>query len=273
MNSILEKIRSADNLPSLPTVAIEVLRLTRDENVTLAELAEAIQNDPALTGKLLKLVNCSLFGLPKKISSLRQAMVVLGLRTVKVMALSFSLVDSMRNSATDDFDYQGYWRRSLTTAVAAWLLADYTNPPVRDDAFVGGLLADIGMLAALHCVPNEYGPVVKSYQNSQSPPQVVEQQALGACHAQLSQFLLETWGLPDQLCVAVAAHHGDTVQPQPKDVSFSLLLQSAAAIADLFCQNTQADSMDQIVKNVREWTQITESDLDKLLQVLDTKVT
>jgi len=200
-------------------------------------------------------------------------MVVLGLRTVKVMALSFSLVDSMRDSDACEFDYQNYWRRSLTTAVAAWLLADNTNPPLRDEAFVGGLLSDIGMLAALHCTPEEYAPVVKGYQSTQTPPQILEQQILGITHAQLSQILLNAWGLPEPLCLAVTGHHGEKVDPEPKDPSLTLILQSAAAIADLFCQSTPGQNMAQAVMNVRDWTQIPEGDLDKLLQILDKKVT
>ena len=107
---ILEKIRSADNLPSLPAVAVQVLKMARADDVSLADVARVIQQDPAITFKVLKVVNSSLFGVPRKVSSVQQAVVVLGLRTVKVMVLSFSLVDTFKDRQTGDFDYATYWR-------------------------------------------------------------------------------------------------------------------------------------------------------------------
>ena len=116
--AIIDKIRKADNLPSLPTVAMEVLRMTQVEDVSAADIALVVQQDPALTGKILKVVNSSLFGMPREISSVQQAMVVLGLRTVKVMVLSFSLVDSMNTKTAGGLDLESFWRRSLTASAA-----------------------------------------------------------------------------------------------------------------------------------------------------------
>ncbi len=103
--SIIERIRSADNLPSLPSVAFQVLQLTRSDDASLADIARVIQQDPAITFKILRVVNSSLFGVARKVSSLQQAVVVLGLRTVKIMVLSFSLIDTFKDSNTGNFDY------------------------------------------------------------------------------------------------------------------------------------------------------------------------
>ena len=158
---IIEKIKTADNLPSLPTVAIQVLQMTQADDVSLADIARVIQQDPALTVKVLKVVNSSLFGMSRRISSVQQAMVVLGLRTVKVMVLSFSLVDTLKDRRNSTFDYTGYWRRSLTTAVAAKSLAERVRPEYAEEAFVCGLLCDIGTLAAYHCARDMYLPVLQ----------------------------------------------------------------------------------------------------------------
>ena len=145
---ILERIRAIEELPSLPAVAVEVLRLTQSENASVAQIAQVIQRDPALTCKLLKTANSSLFGMPRTISSVQQAMMVLGLRTVKVLVLGFSLVEAMNGEKSGQFDYVAYWRRSLTTAIAARLLAEKHNRDLADEAFVSGLLCDIGIMAA-----------------------------------------------------------------------------------------------------------------------------
>jgi diguanylate cyclase (GGDEF)-like protein len=271
--SILEKVQQAENLPTLPTVAVEVLRLTRTEYVTVSDLAEVVQNDPALTAKILKVVNSSLFGMPRKISSVQQAMVVLGMRTVKVMALSFSLVDTMGKKQPGEFDYQGYWRRSLTTAVAARLLAEKSQSKLRDEAFVAGLLADIGMLAALRCAPGEYRGVLQACAAKGPAPQVVEQQLLGFTHAAISARLLQTWRLPDLLSKAVGAHHGEGIDELSGDhLAMARILRSAAAIADLFCQENSGADLGTTRASVRKWTALTDDNLTAVLEAIDTHV-
>ena len=117
-------ILNADSLPSLPTVAMEVLRLTGEEGTTLDDLAIAISRDPALAAKLLKLSNSSLFSMSHEVSTLQKATMVLGMKSVMLMALSFSLADAVPTSgATGSFDYQDYWLRSLVGAVAGRTLA------------------------------------------------------------------------------------------------------------------------------------------------------
>ena len=113
--TIMDRILASSNLPSVPFVALKVLELTQQEDTSIDDIAAVIQKDPALTAKLLRTANSPLFGLVKKVASIRQATVILGLRTVKVMALSFSLVDALRKAQDGAFDYPRYWRRSLTS--------------------------------------------------------------------------------------------------------------------------------------------------------------
>jgi two-component system cell cycle response regulator len=169
---IIERIRTADNLPSLPAVAVQVLKLTQADEVSISEIARVIQQDPALTARVLRIVNSSLFGMSRKVSSLQQAMVVLGLRTVKVMVLSFSLVDTMRSRTVGGFDFSGYWRRSLTTAVASKLIAEEVRRALVDEAFIGGLLCDLGMLAAVQCARELYMPILQRYDAGTEPVQM-----------------------------------------------------------------------------------------------------
>ncbi|MBN1488620.1 MAG: GGDEF domain-containing protein [Phycisphaerae bacterium] len=271
MTDILESVRHADNLPTCPAVAMEVLRLIRQDDVSVAELARVIQNDPALTSKILKTVNSSLFGMPRKISSVQQAMVVLGLRTVKVMALSFTLVDSMRELRDGTFDLQGYWRHSLTTAVAARFLAETTHPVLADHAFVAGLLADIGVLAALHCAPAQYRPVIRA--RGTRPLQFVEQEMLALTHAAISEMLLQIWNLPEPVVHAVGAHHNtDTQAPEGSDRELVAILRSAAAIADLFCEDLTEVNIEETKACVRDWTGLDEQAVEAQLHSLNERV-
>ena len=143
---IIDRIRTADNLPSLSTVAMEILALCRDEDASTTSIGEIVQQDAALTAKLLKTVNSPFFGMPREVASPHQAITLLGVRTVKQLALSFSLVDTIGTDQKCDFDYQGYWRRSLTSAAAARLLGMALDPTMAEEAFAGGLLSELGMV-------------------------------------------------------------------------------------------------------------------------------
>jgi len=273
--AILDKIRAADNLPSLPAVALQVLKMTQSEDVSIAEIARVIQQDPALTARLLKTVNSSLFGMSRKISSLPQAMVVLGLRTVKVIVLSFSLVDTMRGYRTGGFDFAMYWRRSLTTAVAGRLLAERVSRRMADEAFVTGLLCDLGILAASHCAKELYGPVLEKYDADEEPLQAVELSLLGVTHEAMGRELLNHWGLPETICNAIQSHHaavGDFASANEAEAASIRILRSAATIADLFCAEVHAGHLGDCKKQIMDGLGIEEAVLDEVLEALDSHV-
>ena len=273
-NSLEEKVLAADDLPTLPVVALKILELTQMPDVSVNEIARVVQNDPALSARILKLANSSMFGMPKKIASLRQATVILGLRTVKVLALSFSLVEYFTHKTEGVFDFEKYWRRSLSMAVGAKLLAEAASDARRDEAFVGGLLADLGMIAAFRCAPEEYAPVLSAYEESKVPIQKVEQTLLGMTHARLSSRLLAHWSLPEVLCDAVAAHHGGNLDALGERTrTLASVLWAAAVIADLFCGDLASATLDQVKKQCVELTGITPAKLETVLEALDSHVT
>jgi len=272
---LLQKIRNTDNLPSLPLVAIEVLRLSRADadDVSFEELVEVIQKDPALTGKILRTVNSSLFSIPREIGSLKQAVCLLGLRSVKVIALSFSLIDALRHTETDDFDFETFWRRSLTCAAAARLLAQMVIPQQAEEAFVAGLLADLGIVAAWNCIPDLYRKVLAHGDKDPRQLAVIEAQQLGVTHAQMSRALLQSWHLPETLCNAVGAHHGAQIDELTgSSQKLAQIVYSAADVASLFCQDIPSNELDCIKQQCCQTTGISETKLEEILVTLDKHV-
>ena len=125
MSEVLSKkplpqaIFAAEHLPSIPIVALEVLRLCRDDETTLDDLAAAISNDASLSARLLRFANSSLYNLGSEVGTLQRATLVLGMKTVQLMSLSFSLASSLpREDRSDGFDYRTFRRRSIVRAVA-----------------------------------------------------------------------------------------------------------------------------------------------------------
>jgi diguanylate cyclase (GGDEF)-like protein len=270
---MLERIRSADNLPSLPTVAIKVLELSRREDASVDELAVAIQQDPALTAKVLRMVNSSLYGLSREIGSINQAVGLLGLRSVKVMALSFSLVESVAGDDSDGFDYAAYWRRALTTAVAARLFGKAVAPRVADEAFVSGLLADLGTVAAWRCAPEAYRPMHQEWRSSKDSLPKVELRHFGFTHAKMSAALLERWGLPEAICQTVGAHHGEGLSEVTVGAELARVVHAAAIVSDLFCQEIASTQLDSVKQLCIDAIGIEPAALEEVLHAIDEHVT
>jgi len=270
---LLQKIRSADNLPSLPTVAVEVLRLSRTEDTSIKDLIKVIRKDPALTGKILKTVNSALFSIPRKIGSLKQAVGLLGLRSVKVMALSFSLVDILHDDKEEGFDFKTFWRRSLSSAAAARLIAQAVIPEQAEEAFVTGLLSDLAIVAAWRCVPELYEPVLGAWAADDRELMEIETEQIGVTHARLGRELLHTWSLPDKLCEAVGAHHGQGLDELPQESrKLAQVVYAAATIAGLFCQDIPSGKLDQVKEDCCSGTGIDEAKLEEILKTLDKRV-
>ena len=195
-------LRRADNLPSLPAVALDVLRLSQDEDATLDAMAACLSRDPALAAKLLRLANSSLFGGGKAVTTLQRATMLLGMKTVKLMALSFSLAGSLPKSGrAGSFDYARYWHRSLVCAIAARTLARLVRSASADEAFLCGLFAHFGKLVLARCLPEAYEPVVAAAGGWPSGEQ--EQSALGFRSTDVCVALLKSWELPALIHSAV----------------------------------------------------------------------
>ena len=206
-SNLIEQLRKADRLPSPPGVALEVVRLNQQEDVDLGELIEVLSSDPALVAKVLRTANSASFGLPRQVTSLRHGVMILGFRTVNLLALSFSLLPVSRGASELDFDYRKFWTHGTVANVAAVFLARRVARKLRDEAFLGGLLCDLGQLILVECASKEYAPVLERLKETDRPLQDVEREVLGMSHMEVGRELLDGWGLPETLCNAIGAHH------------------------------------------------------------------
>ena len=136
---VLDRVLQSPRLPSLPTIAFEVIKLAQ-QDVSMERIADTLRNDPALSSRILRTANSGLYGQSHTISTISRALVVIGLGAVKTLALGFSLVTNMRRSGDSTFDHVGYWRMSLFTATVASTLSQHLRIARREEAFLGGLL-------------------------------------------------------------------------------------------------------------------------------------
>jgi len=201
--SVLDKLtQRSGQLYTLPAVAMEVIELTNNAKVDVARLKECIENDPALTGKILQTVNSSLFGMSREVTDLNQALALLGIKPLKLLVLGFSLPKNLFEGVEAEVLAQ-YWRHTLTKAVAARELAETVWEQSGDEPFVAGLLQDLGVLVLLQDLGGTYSDFLNKVSETSADLPRLELETLGFDHTILSARLLESWGLPDSLVRAV----------------------------------------------------------------------
>jgi HD-like signal output (HDOD) protein len=192
-------------LSSLPQTLAEVLRVAKDEDSSAHDLAEVLRRDPSLTTRILRVVNSPFYGAGREIHSVTQAVVTMGIRAVTALALSTSIYD-MTSKWEGAVDRRRFWRHSLSVAVAARMIAEEVKYPFGEEAFVTGLLHDLGLLILEKSFPQEFNHI---WQQAKTENALIklEQEMWATDHARVAQFLFEQWNLPRSICNAVGLHH------------------------------------------------------------------
>jgi HD-like signal output (HDOD) protein len=200
----LDEIASrAMTLYTRPTVAMEIVRLAEEPRVDAKRLKECVAQDPALACKILRVVNSSLYGLQRPVADLNQAIGLLGIKPLQLLVLGFNLPDALFAEVAAR-ELRWYWTNTLTRAVAARLLAEQLWNQAGDEAFIAGLLQDIGILVLLRELGEPYARFLTGVIDEKCHLAALEQDTLGFDHVQLSAALLAKWQLPRRLIDAIA---------------------------------------------------------------------
>lgn len=267
---LLEQILSCPRLPSLPAAAIEVLQLCRRDNVAISEIARTISRDPALTAKILQTVNSGYYGLSHQVSSISHAMVLLGINTVKTLALSFTLVNNLREMGCEGFDPQIIWRRSLISAVGARGVALTLKDVDEEEAFLGGLLQDLGMLALLQALGKPYLKLLKASGPGFAKLRAMERQVLDLDHAIVGERLAAAWKLPDVLLQPIRYHESpDEFAPgAPPPMVIAVALGGLSMPPFLQAEDDEARHVmiNAYLTAARRWSPLDETGASNVLQ-------
>ncbi|MCC6126020.1 MAG: HDOD domain-containing protein [Pirellulales bacterium] len=261
----------AGQLFSLPVVAIQVLELTNSPQVDNRAIKECIENDPALTGKILRVVNSSLFGLSREVSDLNQAIALLGSKPLKLLVLGFSLPNSLFASVESEI-LGHYWRHALTKAVAGREISETLWNLPGDEAFIAGLLQDLGLLLLIQQVGEPYVLLLKKVWAEGKDMAALETESMGFDHAELTTRLLGHWGLPAALVEAVGwdpQRQGAANAEKP--AALSQIVYLAELVAQLLADN-RPQVLPMLMQYGREYRQLTEEKLERLVDNLQNKV-
>lgn len=209
--SYLKKIQAyIARMPSLSTTAIKVLETCNDPKASANDLKRVISLDPVLTGRVLKLINSAYYSLGNPISSLTRAIIMLGVNTVKNLALSFTVLDNLKGkSSCLSFSTDEFWRHSLCVGVVAKSLAALKGVPVtgREAFFVAGLLHDLGKLPLYFQFPEEYHRVCETVHSDREALYQNEARYLGVDHGAVGSIIAQKWRLGSTLIESLSYHH------------------------------------------------------------------
>jgi diguanylate cyclase (GGDEF)-like protein len=238
-SELRERLQQCADLPSMPLVASRVLQLCREDDLDLKQVADTIGLDPSLCANVLRLVNSPAFGLRQEVRSTPHAIVLLGLNAVRTLALSCSLMRDLRQVRLAGFET--YWKRALVAAVAARELALTLRFPAPDEAFLGALMQDIGILALSRIGGAPYEAATDDANNDHARLCELERGMFGADHGEVGAWLLGTWDLPGPLCLAVASSDGggsqSSIEGAHEDVRrLSRIVSLSGAVADIWVQ-------------------------------------
>lgn len=262
-----DTILSNPRLPTLPAVAVRVLELSNEPGTHLNQLAEVIQNDQALSAKVIRTVNSSYFGLARPCADINQAIVYLGLNAVKMLALGFSLVHSVDDSEewNVNFNYVTYWRRSMHAAAAARAIAKRTRSWDAEESFLAALLQDFGMIAYFRAYGDTYLQAIDLTEGDHSALPAIEERSFQGDHAWLGAELAGSWNMPEQISQAIRYHH--TAEDAPgKWQPLARTVNLATDLAALVSETPVPDAMQRFRKHAEAWFKLGKAETDSLVR-------
>jgi HD-like signal output (HDOD) protein len=264
---VIESIRKSAAVPSIPQVVTRFLEVIQDPNFRYEEVVKVLSADAGTVSEILRLANSALFGLPREVTSLRQALTLLGPKRTRSLVLGRCLVDRMNDYPTGRLDKTYFWRRSLVGSVLSARLADAVAPDLREEAFVAGLLADIGVAILANALSEQYEPIAGEYRpKGRYIGEDEERECVGVTHAEVSAMVLSSWGLPETICTAVNLQQSFTIQPTEPAHRIARILNSADRVAKLLCEIPDEE---QVALTCGEATAFIGVDLQALAGILE----
>lgn len=205
---VAKAISEIGEIATLPEVTVKIIQIVENPKSTARDLHDVIKNDPALSARILKVVNSAFYGLPGQISSIDRAIVLLGLSAVKNIAIAASMTHLFNAGANiDGFSGAEVWRHSICVGVASRLLSSAQGRPTVEESFLAGLICDLGLLVERQVFGKQLGEIIARMQSEGGDFCMMEREMLGADHQDFGMALAAKWRFPQVLCTTIGYHH------------------------------------------------------------------
>ena len=267
--------RYIDSMPSLSITVSKILEVTKNPQTTAKDLNKVISLDPVLVGKVLKLINSAYYGLQNKVTSLVTAIIMLGMNTIKNLALSTAVLGNMkRKSSFKSLNVDGFWRHSIAVGVLSKLIAEKIGVPAtrREEYFIGGLLHDIGKIPLNELFEESYMKVIRTADLKKAMLLDMEREIIGITHTEVGKMIAVKWNLTEETLECLLRHHDPNMSSEQ-----NYKLVASVYAANIYCNENQIGfSGSRHTKSIEEHILtsigITEEYLDGLFETISTEL-
>jgi len=266
-------ISEVGEIATLPEITVKIIQIVENPRSTARDLHDVIKNDPALSARILKVVNSAFYGLPGQIASVDRAIVLLGLSAVKNIAIAASMTRLFNGGAQiEGFNGLEVWKHSVAVAVACKLLAAAQGKPSMEEVFLAGLIHDLGLLVERQVHARKIVEVISRHKAEPRPFCDIENEIIGADHQAFGMGLATKWRFPRPLCLAIGYHHKPMTlapehQPLPSLVHIADVIACKSQIG--FCQTALIEEIDPQVLAV---VSLNAGDIDNVSAALPEQV-
>ncbi len=263
-----------DNVPSLSPTATKIIQVANNMNASANELVQVIKMDPVLTGKVLKLINSVYYGMPQKVVSLGRAVILLGINTIKNLALSTAVLGAFKQKGKlGAFNMNLFWEHCLGCGVGSKLLAKSqgVSKMQLEEYFIAGLLHDIGKMPLVQFDHEAYDKVLKVMEDEPERDEAeIEEEILGTTHTKIGGLIADKWKLPEPLKESITGHHNPTIT----GTDFSIKI--AVHLANIDCNRKDFGIVPsrnvEFTEEVLEAMEMTDVDLELALAPLEEEI-
>ncbi|NPA40230.1 MAG: HDOD domain-containing protein [Thermodesulfobacteria bacterium] len=197
---VRRKLRKLEGLPTLPPIVQKLNVMIEDETVSINQIAEVIEKDQVITSKVLRLANSAFYGFPKKVSTVQNALMLLGINVVKILITTSSIFEILHKEDV------GLWEHSIGVAACTRIIAEKIELKEPQEIATAGLLHDLGRVIERVAFKEDYEKIAKMVEAGEDHIEA-EKKVLGIDHAEMGAYLMRQWNLPDRLIESVDAHH------------------------------------------------------------------
>jgi len=224
-------VQSVRQLPTLPTIYSRVTEMVQDPRSSVSDVSRVVGQDQVVVSKLLRLVNSSFYGLRQSVSTVQRAMTIIGFRSLKEMLLALTVLPLLdKCSEGTSVDLAQFWAHSVGCAAAGRVLSKTLRVSEPEEMFTAGLLHDVGKIAQLRFMEEEFVQLLERAGEENVPLYVLEPEVLGFDHSAVGRILAEKWRFPEKLAEIVACHHVPATAARfPREVAMIHL-------ADIICR-------------------------------------
>jgi diguanylate cyclase (GGDEF)-like protein len=262
-----ERLTACNNLPSLPAIVIKIMDASQDPDIGIADVANILKVDPALSAKLLKVANSPMYARQREISNLRDALSLLGLDSSLTIALSFSLVSSLQSSTNATHIYDAFWRRSILSASIARELGIALKRSNVEDFFLTSLLQDIGILAVDSIEPDA---LTENCNRNHQSRITCEQKKWGVDHSDIGAWLLQLWHFPERIYNAVLHSHVTcNIPPKSNSILFIQCINLSNRLCDIWLEDDREPHLKDTFNSLNQLFDFDQASFNQLINKVD----